>query len=121
MSKNHTDRINERILTEMKNSEDQLDKINQRHRALAILRFLDRSPGYCSNIEVLSDWLVHLGISASKDQLVQQCRSLKSVDFINLSEPGEVVILSLTELGCEVARSMVFSELVKRPGPECPY
>jgi hypothetical protein len=105
----------------MKNSEDLMDKIKQRHRALAILRFLDRNPGYRTNIEVLNDWLTHLALNGSKDQIVQQCRALESVGFLQLSELGEVVVLALTEAGRDVARGMVFSDLVERPGPECPY
>ncbi|AZV79053.1 hypothetical protein EBB79_15020 [Parasedimentitalea marina] len=105
----------------MKNSEDPMDKIKQRHRVLAILRFLDRSPDYRTNIEVLSDWHAHLALSGSKDQLVQQCRALESVGFLKLSELGEVVILALTEAGYDVARGMVFNDLVERPGLECPY
>lgn len=120
-SKNKFTNSDKWITIEMKNSEDPMDKIKQRHRALATLRFLDRNPGYRTNIEVLSDWLVHLALNGNKDQLVQQCRALENVGFLQLSEPGEVVILTLTEAGCDVARGMVFSDLVERPRPECPY
>lgn len=98
-----------------------MDKIKQRHRALAILRFLNRNPDYRTNIEVLSDWLAHLALSGSKDQLVQLCRALESVGFLQLSELDEVVVLTLTESGRDVERGMVFSDLVERSGPECPY
>lgn len=105
----------------MKNTVDPLDKVMQRHRALAVLRFLDRNPGYRVNIEVLRDWLAHLALSESKDQLVQQCRALESVGFLQLDEPRDVLVLALTEAGCDVARGLVLSDLVERPGPECPY
>ncbi|GFE67102.1 VpaChn25_0724 family phage protein [Litoreibacter roseus] len=105
----------------MKNAEDQMDSIKRQHRALAILRLLERNPGYCTNIELLRDCLAVIALTATRDQLLQECRSLESVGFLRVTERGEVVVLELTEAGGDVAQGLVMSDLVLRPGPECPY
>lgn len=105
----------------MKNSETQMDKIKSRHRALAILRFLDRNPGYRSNLEVLRDWLEYLALTVADDRLVEECRALERVGFLHIDETSEIYILALTQTGCETARGITTSDLVERPTPNCPY
>lgn len=51
---------------EVRNGPDELSRLRSEHRALAILRLLDRQPGYRSNELLIADWLAMIGVAGSR-------------------------------------------------------
>ncbi|WP_446027511.1 VpaChn25_0724 family phage protein [Leisingera aquaemixtae] len=105
----------------MSNQKDQTAQILQRHRSLAILRFLSRSPEYRSNQDVLMDWLRHLAMTCTREELRTLASFLEEGGLLRLENVEGFQVMTLMEKGLEVAEGRDFSEAIKRPGPECPY
>jgi hypothetical protein len=98
-----------------------LDELHKEHRLLAVLRALQRSPGYVANSLLLRDWLSRLGLAASHDVIHADLQRLQELSLCTLDKEGELIRVVLTERGHEVSEGRVQIEGVLRPGPECPY
>ncbi len=105
----------------MNNQESQTKQILRRHRALAILRFLARSPEYRSNENVVMDWFRHLALTCTRAEFRELASFLEREGLVR-SENGEgIQVLTLMGKGLEFAQGRDFSEDIERPGPECAY
>ena len=103
------------------NSEPVLDQIRREHRALAILRALERSPGYASNDRVLADWLDALALGGTRDEVRSTLDLLVRAEAVRITDVCAIVVVTLTERGAELARGKTSAEGVLKQGPECPY
>ena len=97
------------------------EQIQAEHRALAILRILQRQIGYRSNERVLGGYLDGLALGGSAEQISESVNTLERPDLPKCSWHETLMIVTLTELGEEVALGRRNVERVLRPGPECPY
>lgn len=108
-------------MSEHANTVDELDRIKAEHRALAILRALDRSPGYTLNNEVLLNWLRAIALVSTRAELSETINSLERLGLVKTETVEDLIVLELCELGQDVALGRTSVEGVLRPGPECSY
>lgn len=104
-----------------KNSLPVLDGIISEHRALATLRMLERAARYCSNEGIVAAWLEQLGMPSSREQIRHMFDDFESRGFVRCERPAAVLVVTLTQLGHEVALGLQDATGVLRPRPEEPY
>ncbi|MEH7830364.1 VpaChn25_0724 family phage protein [Gemmobacter denitrificans] len=92
---------------------------NSRHRRLAILRFLEASPGYTSNVSILTDVLNSddIGIQTSRDQTTTELAWLAENGFVTLGGREDFRVATATGRGVEIALGRATHPEIKRPGP----
>ena len=92
---------------------------NSRHRRLAILRFLEASPGYTSNVSILTDVLNsdQIGINTSRDQTTTELSWLAETGFVILGGQPEFRVATATARGADVARGRATHPDIQRPSP----
>jgi hypothetical protein len=108
-------------MTEHANTVDELDRIKAEHRALAILRTLDRSPGYRLNSAVLLNWMRAIALVSTRAELGETINNLERLGLVKTMTVDDLIVLELCELGQDVALGRTIVEEVLRPGPECSY
>ncbi|MEQ8401350.1 MAG: hypothetical protein RIE06_15555 [Roseibium album] len=108
-------------MTELRNSSDEFKQLKTEHRALAILRALQREPSCKSNDQIMLDWLRKLAIVSTHEELEASVGDLVRLALIKTDTISGVTVFELTEKGCDVALWRYVSEGVLLPSPECPY
>lgn len=103
------------------NSHAGFDTTVAEHQALAALRLLDRASAYCSNEGLIASWLEQLGMIALPEQVRDMLDGFERRGFVRTERPSGVVVVTLTQVGQEVARGLRVVEGVLRPRPEEPY
>ncbi|WP_197922846.1 hypothetical protein [Thiosulfatihalobacter marinus] len=98
-----------------------IEVIKEAHRALAVLRALERAPCYRMHELVLLDWLRVIALAATRDELTSTACLLEASGLVRLEQHDENRVLELTERGQDVALGRATAEGVLRPGPDCPY
>ena len=98
-----------------------LEQQKSDHRALALLRFLDREPGYTSNEHIISCLFDKIGLMCSRQQIRDLIERIEKIGLIRTSRTGDLVVVSLVASGDEVAKGVTTVEGVLRPGVDCPY
>jgi hypothetical protein len=97
------------------------EEIVREQRALAILRLLQRQPGYTSNERVLGVYLDSLGLMTSRANLRQTMEALETSGFLRIEKVDALMVLSLTDSGDDVATGREIVDGIARPEPDCPY
>ncbi|MCA0850238.1 VpaChn25_0724 family phage protein [Salipiger thiooxidans] len=105
----------------MTNNVAPIEVIKEAHRALAVLRALERAPCYRMHELVLLDWLRVIALAATRDKLTSTACLLEASGLVRLEQHDENRVLELTERGQDVALGRATAEGVLRPGPDCPY
>lgn len=92
---------------------------NSRHRRLAILRFLEASPGYTSNVSILTDVLNsnQIGINTTRDQTSTELGWLAENGFVTLGGREDFRVATATARGVEIAMGRTTHPEIQRPGP----
>lgn len=103
------------------NCPDPLAKLKSEHRALAVLRMLQREPSYMSNEEIVSSYFELVGLACSREQTTECLAVLERVGLIEASTVEKLTVIRLTAKGDEVAKGFVVVEGVLRPGVDRPY
>lgn len=103
------------------NHDESMRTIRREHRALAILRALQRESGYQSNDRILLDYLNGLAVGGTAIDIRVSLDDLERIGLLKIKEVESVRVVELTQRGEEVALGQVIMEGVLRPGPECPY
>jgi hypothetical protein len=98
-----------------------IEVIKEAHRALAVLRAIERAPCYRMHELVLLDWLRVIALAATRDELASTACLLEASGLVRLEQHDENRVLELTERGQDVALGRATAEGVLRPGPDCPY
>ena len=98
-----------------------LEQQKSEHRALALLRFLNREPGNISNECVINLLFEKIGLVCSRQQVLDDLERLEKLGLIRVSKTEGLVVVSLLAKGEEVAIGRVTVEGVLRPGVNCPY
>ena len=98
-----------------------MDQIRSEHRALAILRVLEREAGYRSNERVLGDYLDGLALGGLREDIRASLETLERSGLLKCDWCEALMIVTLTERGQEAATGRRIVEGVLRPGPDCPY
>jgi hypothetical protein len=105
----------------MGQNRNSFDEVRREHRLLALIRTLLRSPSYAGNVLLLRDWLVRLGLAASLDVIRGDLQRLQELDLCVLEKEGDLLLVTLTERGQEVAEGRSWLDGILRPGPDCSY
>lgn len=105
----------------VRNRPDELSRLRSEHRALAILRLLDRQPGYRSNELLIADWLAMIGLAGTRAEARDLLETLERKRLVKLETTERMIVAELTEQGLDAAKGVTIVEGVLRPGPECPY
>lgn len=91
----------------------------RRHRRLAILRFLEASPTYTSNVSILTDVLNsdRIGIDTSRDQTTTELAWLAENGFVTLGGQPDFRVATATARGVDVALGRATHPDIQRPSP----
>jgi hypothetical protein len=94
-------------------------KTLSRHRRLAILRFLEASPTYTSNISILTDVLNsnEIGIDTSRAQTATELHWMFENGLLTLSGTAEFLVATATARGVDIALGRASHPDVQRPSP----
>jgi hypothetical protein len=103
------------------NEIDTLDQHKSEHRALALLRFLNRQPGSISNECIINLLFEKIGLVCSRQQVRDSLERVEKLGLIRTAKAEDLVVVSLLAKGEEVAKGSVIVEGVLRPGVDCPY
>lgn len=90
-----------------------------RHRRLAILRFLEQSPTFTSNVSILTDVLNSnaIGIDTSRDQTTTELAWLAEQGLVTLGGQPEFRVATATARGADIALGRATHPDVQRPSP----
>lgn len=91
----------------------------RRHRRLAILRFLQASPTYTSNVSILTDVLNSdlIGIDTSRDQATTELAWLEENGFVKLGGQPDFRVATATARGVDIALGRATHPDIQRPSP----
>ena len=103
------------------NTSPDIERIKQQHRALAVLRFLEREPGSRSNDQVITARLDSIGLVGSRAQLTGCLDRLEASGLTVQHTVESLIVVELTAKGEEVAQGRCEFEGVLRPSVNCPY
>lgn len=89
------------------------------HVRLALLRLLNEAPGYKANSSILTDFVLNMGLSATRDQVRTQLAWLREQGLVTTEEqlPG-LLVATATERGLDVANGLAHVPGVRRPAPK---
>jgi hypothetical protein len=105
----------------MTNESPSIEQHRREHLALAVLRVLDREPGYRLNELVLTSYFQQLGLTTIAAETRICLSLLERMGLIKSVTVEKVLVVELKEAGQDVATGRTVLEGVLRPGPECPY
>jgi hypothetical protein len=91
------------------------------HRALALLRFLDRQPGNVSNECIIDVLFEKIGLICSRQETRDLLERTETLGLIRISKVDDLVVVNLLAKGEEVARGRTATDGILRPGVDCPY
>lgn len=91
----------------------------RRHRRLAILRFLEASPTYTSNVSILTDVLNsnQIGIDTTRAQTGTELHWLAEQGFVTVSGGPEFLVAQATARGVDIALGRATHPEIQRPSP----
>lgn len=108
-------------MADLSNEQDGLHALKKEHCALALLRILQREPGYRLNDQVILDWLRVLALVAVIDDIHRCAADLEAKGLIKIEAIDKIQVYILTEEGESIALGRSLVEGVLRPSPECLY
>lgn len=90
-----------------------------KHRRLAILRFLQESPSYTSNVSILTDVLNgnEIGINTSRAQTATELHWLVEQGFASITGTPDFLVVTATQRGIDIALGRATHPEVHRPSP----
>lgn len=89
----------------------------QKHRRLAILRFLKDCDGYTANGSIIRDVVNAVGVTSSSDQITTELFWLKEQGLIALEDLGSLLLATATARGVEIAQGIATHPAIQRPSP----
>lgn len=91
----------------------------RRHRRIAILRFLQASATYTSNVSILTDVLNSnsIGIDTSRDQTTTELHWLREQGFVTLGSNPDFLVATVTARGVDIALGRATHPEIQRPAP----
>lgn len=94
-------------------------EFTRRHRRLAILRFLQASPTYTSNVSIITDVLNSdaIGIDTSRDQTTTELSWLGEQGFVTLGGSADFRVATATSRGVDIALGRATHPDIQRPSP----
>lgn len=87
------------------------------HARLSVLMALKDSAGYQSNSAVLRDELERFALRLSRDQVNGVLAWLAEQGLVRTEPLGQVLVVTLTQRGLDVAEGTAIVPGVKRPSP----
>lgn len=91
------------------------------HRALALLRFLDRQPGNVSNECIINLLFEKIGLTCSRQEVRDCLERIEQFGLIRTLKLDDLFVVHLLAKGQEVAKGHVVIDGILRPGVDCPY
>lgn len=95
---------------------DYAETVN-RHRRIAILRYLEAAPDYSANSSILTDTLRRLGVTSTHDQVLTELAWLKEQGFATIEDLGILTVATVTPRGAEIAMGIATHPGIQRPRP----
>jgi hypothetical protein len=91
----------------------------RKHRRLAILRFLEQSQTYTSNVSILTDVLNSnsIGINTTRDQTSTELVWLSENGFVTLAGESDFWVATATTQGVDIALGRSTHPHIQRPSP----
>lgn len=91
----------------------------RRHRRIAILRFLEASATYTSNVSILTDVLngKRIGIDTSRAQTTTELHWLAEQGFVMLGGEADFLVVTATARGVDIALGRATHPEIQRPSP----
>ena len=91
-----------------------LEQVSREHRRLTILKHLEASGGYTSNVSILTDVANALGVPSSRDQLDTEVEWLAEIGLVKWADDSKFVV-QIEPRGVEVAKGRSVVKGIKRP------
>lgn len=94
-------------------------ELMRRHRRIAILRFLQESPAYTSNVSILGNVLnsPSIGVSSSREDIGAELTWLAAEKLVTLGGDADFLVATATTRGIDVALGTALHPDVQRPSP----
>lgn len=115
-----TERVPE-MSNSQSNQPDPLERHKSEHRALAVLRMLERQPSYASNGEIVCSYFDLVGLGCTCSQAHECLDMLERSGLIEMSKVDRLTVIRLTAKGEEAGKGLLVVEGVLRPGVDCRY
>ncbi len=103
------------------NEAEAMERVKTSHRALALLRFLNREPGTMSNECIVDARFEQIGLVCCVEEVRECLKHLEKQALVALSKVGDLTVVTLLMKGEEASKGLLEIEGVLKPGPECPY
>jgi len=108
-------------MAEFSKEHDSLETVKNEHRALALLKLLQREPGYRLNDQIILGWFQRLALASIVADIRQCTEMLEAKGLIKIDLVDSLQVFELTNDGEDVALGRSVVEGVLRPRPESPY
>lgn len=105
----------------LENSPENFDDVIAKHRRLATLCLLMKPCGGSSNESVITDMLSMVGFRSTKEGMRTCLSDLEKSGAIKVDWCEALMVVHLTNRGEELARGLISSDDIAKPGIECPY
>lgn len=86
-----------------------------KHRRLSILRHLEKSADYTSNVSIITDVLNGVGVTSTRDQVVTDLTWLRDNGFVTYQASGDFIVAEVTSRGVEIALGRTTHPDIQRP------
>lgn len=103
------------------NSPDRLEVHKGEHRALALLRLLDRQPAGTTNEHIVSFRFDQIGLACSRADLRDCIERIEKLGLIKTEKVEDLVVIALLAKGEEFLQGRIDVDGILKPRPECPY
>lgn len=105
----------------LSNAESVMWRIKAEHRALAIIRALDREPSGRLNERIIGDFLDHLALGGHASEIRELIEKLERLGAVHSANVDGLVIVTLTKLGSDAANGRDAIDGVLRAFPDERY
>ena len=108
-------------MNDLSNEPEPLEVVKKEHRALALLKLLQRESGYRLNDQVILGWFQRLSLASTVADIRQCAEMLEAKGLIKIDPVDTLQVFELTNDGEDAALGRSVVDGVLRPRPECPY
>ncbi|MEM9968477.1 MAG: hypothetical protein AAF755_10285 [Pseudomonadota bacterium] len=89
----------------------------RKHRRLAILRYLEQSQEFTSNISLITDLVNGVGVQSTRDQIATEISWLAENGFVSVEDNGGFIVTQATQAGVEIALGRASHPQIQRRSP----
>jgi hypothetical protein len=120
-SRNFAERNGRAMQQGGRNETETMEHVKAEHRALALLRFLNRESGTMSNERIVAVRFEQIGLACCLEAVRACLEQVEKQALVKLSKVQDLIVVTLLAKGEEASRGLLEIEGVLKPWPECSY